>query len=192
MKKSIVAGALALSGVSISALAHPQAGAVMAAVQGGIAAPLLAGLAHPFTGFDHLLAMLAAGIWSVRQQHGRALPLLFLGMLLLGALSGVAGAAIAGLESGIAATVALTGGLIAVAVRLPPAAGALMLAIFAALHGNAHGHALPQAASAAGFLAASGVLLALGRWFGRVAQAELVRAAGACIAAAGVLLLTLR
>jgi len=173
---------------ALPALAHPQAAA---AALGPAAGGLLAGFAHPFSGVDHLLAMLAVGIWSARQPDGRLLPLMFLVVMAGGAAAGAAGLAIAGLETGIAATVALAGCLVALAARVPRAAGMALVAAFALLHGNAHGHELPQLASAAGFLAASAVLLCAGRWFGMVARALAVRAAGAGIAAGGLLLMTL-
>lgn len=177
-----VAGTAGVTGVGAAAPA-------LAAAQSGWLALFQAGFAHPFTGFDHLLAMLSVGIWSARQQQGGALPLVFLGAMLLGALSGVAGATIPGLETGIAATVVLAGALVAMAARLPLAAGAALIAVFAILHGNAHGHELPAAGSAFGFLAASGLLMLGGRWFGRVAEGAMVRIAGAGIAATGVLMM---
>lgn len=201
---------LVAAGLCLPALAHPDAahaagaGAAHAAAVAatGAAMPLAAGteaggwldafqtgFVHPFTGFDHLLAMLSVGIWSARQQQGAALPLVFLGAMLLGALSGVAGATIPGLEAGIAATVVLAGVLIAMAARLPLAAGAALIAAFAVLHGNAHGHELPLAGSAFGFLAASGALMLAGRWFGRAAGLGMVRITGAGIAATGVLMM---
>lgn len=207
--------ALLAAGLALPALAHPDAGqlhvhAAAAAAAAGTAAsaapaggPLLAtiglsgwaaafqaGFLHPFTGVDHLLAMLSVGIWSARQAGGKSLPPLFLAAMLLGALSGVAGLRIPGLEAGIAATVVLTGVLIAAAARLPLAAGAAVIAVFAVLHGNAHGHELPLAGSAFGFLAASGLLMAAGRWFGRAAASGMLRIAGVGIAATGVLLMT--
>lgn len=182
---SVAAGAA--SGVPVAAHAAGVAGA--AAVQTGWLDAFQTGFTHPFTGFDHLLAMLAVGIWSARQTKGKALPLVFLGAMLLGALSGVAGLSIPGLETGIAATVVLIGVLIAMAARLPIAAGASLIAVFAVLHGNAHGHELPLAGSAFGFLAASGVLTMVGRWFGRVAETGMVRITGAGIAATGVLMM---
>lgn len=194
---------LLAAGLCLPALAHPDGAhaAGAAHVHAADAAPLLAatqaswtaafqsGFLHPFTGFDHLLAMLSVGIWSARQPQGKALPPVFLGAMLLGALSGVAGATIPGLEAGIAATVVLAGVLIAMATRLPLWAGATLIAVFAVLHGNAHGYELPLAGSAFGFLAASGVLMLGGRWFGRAAELGMVRITGAGIAATGVLML---
>ncbi|CAN7399260.1 HupE/UreJ family protein [Pseudoduganella sp. LjRoot289] len=183
------ASAAAAAAASVAA-STPAGGPLLAAFgQSGWAAAFQAGFLHPLTGVDHLLAMLSVGIWGARQPQGKPLPLLFLAAMLLGTLSGVAGLSIPGLEAGIAATVVLTGVLIALAARLPLAIGAAMIAAFAVLHGNAHGHELPLAGSAFGFLAASGLLMAAGRWFGRAAGADMVRITGAGIAATGVLMM---
>lgn len=172
--------ALALALVSTAAFAHTGVGAHSHG--------FLAGFAHPFTGLDHLLAMLAVGAWSVRQSNAKWLPATFVGMLLVGVATGVAGLVVPGLETGIALTVTLMGVLLAVAVRLPAAAGAVMVGAFALLHGNAHGHELPQAASAIGLLIASSLLVFGGNLLGRVSPALAVKASGAAIAATGVML----
>ncbi|MGB9989490.1 HupE/UreJ family protein [Pseudoduganella rhizocola] len=178
------AAAAAALAISLPAMAHPG--------HAGAADSFFAGLLHPLTGLDHLLAMLAAGVWSARQQRGgRELLPAFLGMMLLGALSVVAGLRIPGLQTGIAATVALSGCLLAAAVRMPSWAGAALLGLFAVLHGSAHGHELPQAASAAGFMLASALLLWTGRAIGKVSAGGVLRLAGAAIAAAGVALMAL-
>ena len=178
-KKSALAITLALA--STAAVAHPQAG-------GAHAHDFLSGFAHPFTGVDHLLAMLAVGIWSVRQSSARWLPATFIGMVLIGVLTGVAGLTIPGLETGIALTVATMGVLIAVAARLPATAGVTVVGVFAVLHGNAHGHELPAAASALGMLLATTVLVYSGRTLGRISPALAVKVCGAAIAATGVML----
>lgn len=200
MKTTIPRAALSavLLALCAPALAHPGAEHAAAAAslagvaEAGWGAAFAAGFAHPFTGLDHLLAMLAVGLWSAGQQRGGALPAVFLGAMLLGALSGVAGLGIPGLETGIAATVLVIGGLVASAARLPPVAASAAIAVFAVLHGNAHGHELPLAASAAGFLAASGLLMLAGRRVGQAAAGVLVRLAGGGVAAAGVLLMVTR
>ncbi|MBA5690610.1 HupE/UreJ family protein [Rugamonas apoptosis] len=176
--KPFLAGALALA--CLPALAHPAAGAH--------AHGFAAGFIHPFTGLDHVLAMLAVGIWSMRQPHARMLPLAFLAMLFVGVVTGVAGLEIPELETGIALSVAVLGVLIFVAARLPAVVGALILAAFAVLHGNAHGHEMPEVASAMGLLLASALLLETGRLLARVSPALLLKLAGAMIAAAGVML----
>lgn len=178
-KKSTLAILLALA--SSAAAAHPQAGG--AHVHG-----FLDGFAHPFTGLDHMLAMVAVGIWSVRQPNAQWLPATFIGMVLVGVLTGVAGLTIPGLETGIALTVATMGVLIAVAARLPAAVGVSMVGVFAVLHGNAHGHELPAASSAFGLLLASAVLVHGGRVLGRVSPALALKVSGAAIAATGVML----
>lgn len=181
MKNKRIAAAAALVLVSAVASAHPQAG-------GAHTHGFFDGFVHPFSGLDHLLAMLAVGIWSGRQSSARWLPATFLGMLLFGVLTGVAGLAIPGLETGIALTVALMGVLIAVAARLPAGMGAVMVGAFALLHGNAHGHELPAAASAMGLLAASALLVYGGRVLGHVSPALALKISGAAIAATGVML----
>jgi urease accessory protein len=179
---AIAAAALSFS---LPVLAHPGHGSAEAA---GFAA----GFLHPLTGPDHLLAMFAAGVWSARQRQGRLLLPAFLALMLAGALGAVAGLQIPGLETGIALSVALTGCLLAAAVRMPRWAGATLLGAFAMLHGCAHGQELPQAASAAGFMLASALLLWLGRGVGSVFATGVLRVAGAGIAAAGLALLALQ
>ena len=178
MKKTLTA--LALATASTAALAHTGEGAHTHG--------FLAGFEHPFTGLDHLLAMLAVGTWSVRQPNAQWLPATFIGMLLIGMATGALGLNIPGLETGIALTVALMGVLLVAAVRLPAAAGTVMVGVFAILHGNAHGHELPQAVSAAGLLVASLLLVYGGKLLGRASPALAVKASGAAIAATGVML----
>ncbi|WP_043308857.1 HupE/UreJ family protein [Pseudomonas sp. ML96] len=159
---------------------------------------LMAGVAHPITGLDHLLAMLAVGLWAA-QQNGAArwaLPLTFVGSMLLGGLLGFAGVEIPLMETGIAGSVLAFGLLVAVAARLPMALSVGLTALFALTHGVAHGLELPDLASpwgyAAGFVAATAALHGLGyvvvRYLPRAA-APLVRIAGAAGAGAGVWLL---
>ena len=146
------------------------------------AAGLMAGLAHPFTGLDHLLAMVGVGLWSRRQTQGVWLAPAFVLMMAIGAL------ALPGLpfELGLAASVALIGVLLVARLRLPTVAGVALVSGFALLHGQAHGSELPQAASAAGFLFSSAALVLAGRALG---GERVARVAGAAIAATGVFLL---
>ena len=158
---------------------------------------LVAGFAHPFSGLDHLLAFSAIGLWAAQYRRSAAwgLPLLFLLVMALGAVAGVAGIALPGVEMGIAASVVVLGLLLAFAFRIPLWASALLVTAFASLHGYAHGMELPQGASAGlyglGFIVATALLhlagLALGKGFAR----KLVPAIGAAIAASGVYLLAL-
>jgi urease accessory protein len=159
---------------------------------------LLAGVAHPITGLDHLLAMLAVGLWAAQQSGAVrwALPLTFVVTMLLGGLLGFAGLEIPLMETGIAGSVLAFGLLVAVAARLPVAMALGLTALFALTHGVAHGLELPALASpwgyAAGFVAATAALhgagYALVRWLPQAA-APLVRVAGAASAGAGLWLL---
>ena len=118
----------------------------------------LAGLAHPFMGLDHLLAMLGIGMWSRRQGQSLAMPLTFLALMAAGAL--LQGALVVA-DGWIVASVLAIGALL-MAARLPGWAALLAVSLFALLHGQAHGHELPGVASAAGYLLASAVLLLAG------------------------------
>ena len=161
-------------------------------------AGLLAGLAHPLLGLDHLLAMLAVGLWAAQQSGAArwALPLTFVASMLFGGLLGFAGLALPLLETGIAGSVLALGLLVAVAARLPLAAALGLTALFALGHGLAHGLELPALASpwgyATGFLAATAALHAAGYALVRSlprAAAPLVRLAGASAAGTGAWLL---
>ena len=178
MKRTAAVAALCL--LAMPAMAHPGHGE---------SAGFLAGFAHPFTGIDHLLAMLGVGLWGGQQRRGWGQPATFLGMMLLGALAGMAGVTVPGLETGIAATVALAGLAIALALALPNWLGVLLVGMFALAHGNAHGQELPSAAAACGFLLASAMLLCAGRFTGQVLAERLLRVAGVALTAAGVVLM---
>jgi urease accessory protein len=157
-----------------------------------------AGLAHPLLGLDHLLAMVAIGIWAARiGGHARwMVPAAFLATMFLGGLAGFTGLAVPLLEPAIAFTVLLLGLAISIALRPHPALPIAAAAAFALVHGNAHGLELPAAASPAaytvGFLAATATLhlagILLGEVLGRKSPA-LVRPLGLGIAAAGLVLL---
>lgn len=177
------------------ALAVPLFSAAPALAHGGHAEGFAAGLAHPLLGVDHLLAMLAIGIWAGIGGMARAwvVPAGFLGGMAAGIGLGLILALPGGIEHGIAATVLALG--LALALALPArAAIALPVAVvFGLLHGSVHGAEIGGAAGATSFgmLAASAALLALGVLIGRVATARifLARAGGTGIACAGLALL---
>jgi urease accessory protein len=105
-----------------------------------------AGLGHPFSGIDHLAAMVAVGIWSTQLER-RALwllPAIFPVFMGLGAGLGVAGVALPGAEDGIAMSVAVLGVLLAVAARPRLAVGAALVGLFGLFHGYAHGAGMPE------------------------------------------------
>jgi urease accessory protein len=150
---------------------------------------LLAGLLHPLTGLDHLLALLALGLWSRQQRRGAVLPPVFLVLMALGA--SCAGLLDKGmmpaLEMSIAATVLLLGALAAAAWHMPPQLAVALAGLCGFLHGLAHGRELAGMGSGAGFLAASALVIGLGM----IVQPneERRRVAGAAIGAAGLCLL---
>ncbi|MBX4136898.1 HupE/UreJ family protein [Pseudomonas sp. S5F11] len=159
---------------------------------------LVAGMSHPLGGLDHLLAMLAVGLWAAQQKGAarRALPCTFVGTMLIGGLLGFEGLALPALENGIAASVLALGLAVALAVRPPLLMAIAATALFALFHGVAHGLELPEMSSpwayAAGFVGATAALHAAGYALVRflpAAAAPLVRVAGAASAATGVWLL---
>ncbi|ARU32328.1 hypothetical protein CAP31_11965 [Sulfuriferula sp. AH1] len=154
-----------------------------------------AGVAHPFTGLDHLLAMLAVGMWAT-QLGGRALwaiPLVFVGMMSLGGMLALAGMQLPMVETGIATSLLALGLLVAFSARLPIAAGTTLAGLFALFHGYAHGSEIPLAASPAGyalgFMAATAALhgtgIALGKYMKHGALPWL-QLSGTTVAATGV------
>ncbi|MCC7274062.1 MAG: HupE/UreJ family protein [Alphaproteobacteria bacterium] len=169
-----------------------------AAHVGGDLGGLAAGLLHPLTGLDHLLAMVAVGLWA--GQSGRPavwlLPIVFPAVMAAAAAAGAAGLALPGVEVGIAASLAALGLLVALALRASPAVRAVAVGLFALVHGHAHGTELPDAAHpllfGAGFVAATLLLhlvgIALGALPGTLA-AKTVRLGGGAIAAVGAALL---
>ncbi|WP_219266567.1 HupE/UreJ family protein [Pseudomonas sp. Xaverov 259] len=159
---------------------------------------LVAGISHPLGGIDHLLAMVAVGLWAAQQQGKArwALPCAFVGTMLIGGLLGFEGLELPALESGIAASVLALGLAVALAVRPPLFVAVAATALFALFHGVAHGLELPDMSSpwayAAGFVGATAALHAVGYALVRflpAAAAPLVRVAGAASAATGVWLL---
>ena len=183
-----ILGALALLLAPALAFAHPGHG------ENG----LIAGISHPLGGLDHLLAMLAVGLWAAQQQGAArwALPCTFVGTLLIGGMLGFEGMNLPALESGIAASVLALGLAVALAVRPPLAMAVGATALFALFHGVAHGLELPEMSSpwtyAMGFVAGTAALHAAGYAVVRVlpqAAAPLVRLAGAASAMTGAWLL---
>lgn len=130
-------------------------------------ASFFSGFGHPLGGMDHLLAMLAVGLYAAR-QHGTArwlLPAGFVGAMMAGAALGAAGLALPAVEAGIGASVLVFGLLIACLVRLPLPASLPLVAAFALFHGHAHHSEMGDAALLtymAGFAIATALLHAAG------------------------------
>ncbi len=157
-----------------------------------------AGFAHPLGGLDHLLAMVAVGVWAA-QQGGRArwlVPLAFVATLVVGGILGFAGIGIGGTETVIVASVLVLGAVVAAALKPTLWAAIPLVGAFALFHGLAHGSELPEAADkvgyAAGFVAATAILHAVGIALAfalrKGAPSLALRAAGLAQIGAGLLL----
>ncbi|GAB7531187.1 HupE/UreJ family protein [Pseudomonas sp. 3A(2025)] len=174
-----------LCAVPVFAFAHP----------GHAESGLMAGVSHPLTGLDHLLAMFAVGLWAAQQQGSTRwmLPVTFVGCMLLGGLLGFDGIVVPWLETGIAASVLALGLLVAVAARLPKLIALVITGLFGLAHGVAHGLELPQMSSpmsyAIGFVLATSALHAAGYGLARwvpAGSAALIRVIGLASAGAGI------
>ncbi len=174
---------------SSTALAHP----------GHDVSGLSAGLLHPFNGLDHLLAMVAVGLWAA-QNGGRKiwlLPAAFMLMMAAGAKCALIYPFLPLIESGIAASVLVLGIVIALALKLSARLSIAITALFGFFHGYAHGlemfGAVEPEAYALGFLATTAALHLAGIMTGiatRVRCMRLPQALGTVIAASGVWLLS--
>jgi urease accessory protein len=176
--------------VNVLALLHEESGA---------AAGLLAGLVHPVSGLDHVLAMLAVGVWGAQlgAPYMWALPVAFPLVMAFGGAVGVLGVHVMGVEIGIALSALVLGLLVLGQVRPRPAVAVAVVGLFALFHGHAHGTELPEGASgtlySVGFVVATGTLHALGIVLGlanRFARGQIVlRVVGALVALGGCLFL---
>lgn len=155
------------------------------------------GFAHPLHGLDHILVMVAVGLWSA-QLGGRAhwlVPASFVGVMMLGGALAMAGLRVPFTETGILLSVLVLGILVAVAARFPLAASMAIVGILAFFHGHSHGTEMPANAVGylygAGFALATVLLLASGIGLAYVvksARMPVVRWAGAAITVAGICL----
>jgi len=185
----IVLIAAALVATAMPAFAHTGA---------GTAHGFAAGFVHPLLGLDHLLAMIAVGLFAA-SRRGKALwlvPLAFVAMMIGGGALAMAGVQLPMVELGIALSVVVLGGAVALRLSLPLAGAMALVGAFALFHGHAHVAGMPAGASltdyAAGFVLATGLLHAAGLGLGlsagfgsrRVGQWA-VRSAGSVMALAG-------
>jgi urease accessory protein len=198
-RRETASGILSLARLVLTATATLWPCAAWAHTEGGRAEGLLAGLHHPVSGLDHVLAMVAVGLWGAQLGAPALwlLPVTFPMVMAFGGMLGLLGARLPGVEVAIAVSGIALGLAVLVEWRRRVWAAAALVGFFAVFHGHAHGAELPAGASgllySVGFVVATGTLHAVGigvgvvhRWaWGRVA----LRAAGAVIAAAGVFFL---
>jgi urease accessory protein len=192
MKRAPLPPSLALAAILWPALA-------LAHVGQGRAEGFLAGLSHPVSGIDHVLAMVAVGLWGAQLGAPAIwlLPVTFPMVMAFGGMLGLIGLPLPGVEAAIALSGIALGLAVLAEWRPPLWAAAVVVAFFAVFHGHAHGSELPPGASgllySVGFVAATGTLHAVGiaigvihRWgWGRLA----LRGAGALVACAGAFFL---
>ncbi len=171
----------------VSAFAHTQKGE---------AAGFLTGFRHPISGMDHVLAMVAVGLWGAQLGAPAVwlLPVAFPLVMAMGGMLGLMGVPLPGIEYGIAASAILLGSAVMFEIRPPLVVAAIMVGFFAIFHGHAHGTELPPGQSALlysmGFVIATGCLHAVGIGIGAVHRwvwgQRLLRLAGALVAVGGV------
>lgn len=191
MKRALTAFVIFFVFAPAAALAHPgHEGA------GG----LLQGLVHPVTGIDHVLAMIAVGLLAA-QYGGRALwlvPMSFLVAMAAAGAIGMAGIPVQIVEVGIGLSVVVLGLMIAFQIKPPTLVAMVVVGFFALFHGYAHGSEMPNGLAglsfAAGFLAATGLLLGAGVGLGlllqrRTVSPRLIQAGGGAMALIGIAVL---
>jgi urease accessory protein len=192
MRRAVLAASLVL--MPSLALAHPGLP--------GHTHDLASGLMHPIGGLDHVLAMVAVGLFAA-QLGGRALwlvPASFVAAMAAAGIAGMSGIALPLTETGIALSVIVLGGAIALRLAMPVAAAMALVGFFAIFHGYAHGIETPETASGLlyglGFVTATALLHGLGVGIGLLVGRleaghgrKLVRVAGSAAALIGVALL---
>ena len=155
----------------------------------------ISGFRHPLTGLDHIVAMVAVGLWGAF-LGGRAmwtLPVVFPVVMAFGGAMGVLGIPLPSVETGIALSGIVLGAMVALAARPPLWVAAVIVGIFAIFHGHAHGTELPAAANpmtfAIGFVVSTGLLHLSGIAFGLLVKwpwgRMAVRAGGVAISLIG-------
>ena len=171
----------------------------MAHVEQGQAVGFVTGLEHPWSGLDHVLAMIAVGLWGAQLGNPALwiLPVTFPMVMSLGAMMGLLGIPVPGIEIGIALSAILLGAMVLGEVRPKLYIAAILVGFFAIFHGHAHGTELPAGQSgllySMGFVIATGVLHGIGITIGTIhrwpAGKLALRGAGAFIAAMGIFFL---
>lgn len=166
-------------------------------VEAGETSGFLHGLGHPFGGLDHILAMVAVGLWSAQLERKLALPMAFLGAMILGGLLGAMGWEVPMVEQGIIASDFILGGLVLMATRMSLPLSLGLVGILAMFHGYAHGAEMPANASGweygLGFILATAALHAMGLGLAiaseKFSQANLIRITGGVIIVASAYVL---
>src|SRR5436305_14412266 len=169
-------------------------------VDGSATGGFLGGFAHPLFGLDHVVAMIAVGLWGAFLGPPAIwlLPIAFPLVMAFGGAIAILGVPVPGVEIGIALSAIVLGGMIALAARPPLVGAVLIVAAFAIFHGHAHGAELPPGSDAVafsvGFVMATGLLHLTGIAFGLLTHWPLgrigVRVTGVAIALVGAAFLS--
>jgi urease accessory protein len=164
-------------------------------VQYGEAASFRTGFQHPISGVDHVVAMIAVGLWGAQLGTPAIwlLPVAFPMMMAMGGMLGLMGVPLPGTDIGIAASAILLGLAVLAASRPPLMIAALVVAFFAVFHGHAHGTELPPGQNgllySMGFVIGTGSLHGVGISIGVVHRWQwgqrLLRMTGGAVALAG-------
>ena len=200
MARSKVHGAALRAALVLAAVLPMIASPAIAHVEGhGLAGGFASGFVHPLAGLDHVVAMIAVGLWGafLGQPAVWLLPVVFPLVMAFGGVLGAAGVPVPSVEIGIALSAVVLGLMVAGAQRPPLWIAAVLVGAFAIFHGHAHGTELPANTSAlaysAGFVVATGLLhlagIALSLLKHWPAGEWIVRAGGAAISLAGLFFL---
>jgi urease accessory protein len=173
--------------------------AARAHVEGGQSSGLLAGFLHPLSGADHVVAMVAVGLWGAVLGPPALwlLPVAFPMVMAFGGLLGLLGLPLPAVEVGIAASGVVLGLMVLLERRPPLGLALLLVGLFALFHGHAHGSELPEGASALlyslAFVIATGLLHLVGILIGELrrwpAGRRFVQLAGGGVACVGLVFL---
>ena len=184
-----------LSWIWVGLCLYVTAGPVAAHTGEVAGSGFVVGFLHPVMGVDHVLAMVAVGLWGafLRAPAMIVLPIAFPLVMAIGGVIGAVGIHLPAVETGIALSAMVIGGAVAFMVRPPLWIAAIIVAIFAIFHGHAHGTEMPSVANPAaysiGFVMATGLLHLAGITIGLLARSAtgtiVVRTLGAAIAMGG-------
>lgn len=173
----------------LTALAHVESGVIG---DGGF----VSGMLHPVTGLDHVVAMVAVGLWGaiLGQPAIWMLPVAFPLVMAIGSILGIIGIPVPAIDIGVALSGIMLGAMVAAALRPPLTVAYILVSIFAIYHGYPHGVALPDFGMPllyiSGFVISTGMLhlsgIALGLLFRWRRGQLVVRASGGMITMVGI------
>lgn len=179
---------LLVAGIIMPVLAHAH-------IEQGQATGFFTGIEHPWSGLDHILAMIAVGLWGAQLGNPAlwVLPIAFPMMMAVGAMMGLLGIPLPGVEIGIALSAILLGLMVLIDARANLVVATLLVGFFAIFHGHAHGTELPAGQSgllySMGFIFGTGCLHGVGILIGMIHKYPIgkwvVRGAGAFIMSMG-------